>query len=85
MQEIRDADIKDKKVLEFLKNAATRYIEFDYHNVAEYYAQADEQTQGIFEKLCLVIIDIDQLIEHWYAKISTQIDQYLLDNKDTDE
>lgn len=58
---------------EFLKLAAMRHLVFDYHNIAEYYAAASPEMQGLMEDSALVIIDIDQAIQNGYARIKGSI------------
>lgn len=48
----------------FLMRAATRFIEFNYENIADYYANASKEMQELMEKLALVIIDFDKAIEN---------------------
>lgn len=58
---------------EFLKLAAMRHLGFDYHKIAEYYAAASPEMQGLMEDSALVIIDIDQAIQNGYARIKGSI------------
>ena len=43
----------------FLILAATRFLEFSYSNIAEYYCKASKEMQKIMEEELLVLIDID--------------------------
>ena len=64
------------KVKDFLRLAATRHIEFSYKNIAEYYANdADVDTQALFEKMALVIIDYNDAMKNGYVKISKELDK----------
>lgn len=66
-----DASSCPDGVKTFLRLAATRHIEFNYRDVAEYYANdADAETQALFERLALVIIDYNDALKHGYVKIS---------------
>jgi hypothetical protein len=66
----------------FLKLAAQRHTVFNYHNIAEIYANANEEMQDLMEKSALVIIDFEKAIEYGYVKLSEEIaDQYLQDTK----
>lgn len=66
-----DASACPDGVKTFLRLAATRHIEFNYRDVAEYYANdADAETQALFERLALVIIDYEDALKHGYVKIS---------------
>ena len=58
---------------EFLKLAAMRHIVFDYHKIAEYYAAASPEMQGLMEDSALVIIDIEQAITNGYARLRSNI------------
>lgn len=62
-----------KEEKEFLKLAATRFIEFNYEYIADYYACANKTTQELFEKLALVIIDFDKAIESGFIQINDQL------------
>lgn len=58
----------------FLRHAATRFIEFTYKNIAEYYANdADEETQELFEKMALVIIDYDDAVKNGFCRIQKRL------------
>ena len=49
----------------FLKLCATRWIKFDYENVAQYYAtKANEKMQNLLEKSTMVLIDVDKAFEN---------------------
>ena len=55
--ELSNVSNEEKK---FLKHAASRFIEFNYESIADYYASADKEMQSLMEKLALVIIDFDK-------------------------
>lgn len=57
----------------FLRLAAMRHLVFDYHKIAEYYAAASPEMQGLMEDSALVIIDIDQAITNGYARLKGNI------------
>lgn len=71
-QEIDAADIPED-VRTFLIAAATRHIVFDYRNIAEFYAHANETVQQLMEDSALVIIDVDRAIELGYAKMRSEL------------
>ena len=76
IQEIESADISDEDK-KMLKIASTRHIICNYHNMAEYYAHADEKVQSLMEKNALVIIDFNSAIENGYVALSKNvIEQY---------
>ena len=58
---------------EFLKYAAFRHNVFNYRNIAEYYAHADEEMQALMEKSALVIIDVNDAIANGYATLNADI------------
>lgn len=62
----------DKK---FLKLAATRHIEFNYSEIAEYYCQASPEIQKLMEESALVIIDVDDAIANGYIKLNSRIQE----------
>lgn len=69
----------------FLEMAALRHMVFDYRNIADFYAHADEQTQELMEDSALVIIDFDKAIENGYVKVSKDLaESYLEDHPDAE-
>lgn len=66
---------------DFLLYGASRLIEFNYANIAEYYCQADKETQELMEKLALVIIDVDDAIANGYVRLSKRINDIVQDRK----
>ena len=69
LTEIDASNLLDEQK-EFLRIAATRHIVFDFSKIAEYYAHADKDLQGIMENSALVIIDFNKAIELGYVKMS---------------
>jgi hypothetical protein len=61
----------------FLMQAATRHTVFDFEKIAEFYAHADEETQGLMEESALVIIDFEKAIEHGFVKLSDRLNALL--------
>lgn len=80
-------DINNSNVSEgekkFLKLAASRHIVFSYSKIADYYAHASKEMQGLMEQSALVILDIDDAIANGYVKLSSQLDKLLDDGDDT--
>lgn len=72
VRQIQMADVPED-VEEFLTMAAQRHLRFNYHNVAEYYANAPAEVQELFEDSALVIIDYDKAIEKGYVKLNTAL------------
>jgi len=63
-KELNDGNITDYEA-KFLKLCATRWIIFDYSNVAQYYAtNASETMQRLLEQSTMVLIDIDKSFEN---------------------
>jgi len=72
------------EIKEFLIHACSRFIKFDYQNIAEFYANTDDkEIKSIFEKLALVIIDYDSAIENGYITLSKELME--LSKNDTTE
>lgn len=70
--EIEKANVTDEQK-EFLLKAARRHTAFNYGNIAEYYAHADEEMQRLMEKSALVIIDYKDAIKNGYASLNATI------------
>lgn len=77
IEEIDESDCPDD-IKEFLRMAATRHYKFDYAKIAEFYAHADKETQLLFEKSALVIIDFEDAIKNGYVKLSSAFDDLLV-------
>ena len=60
---------QEPKLKEFLQYAATRFIEFNYRNIAEYYSHSDKEIKVIIEDLAMVIVDYDKAIEKGFVKL----------------
>ena len=54
----------------FLKLAASRFIEFNYESIADYYSVASNEMQELMERLALVIIDFDHAIEYGFIQLN---------------
>lgn len=72
IREIEAADVP-KGVREFLKVAAMRHVVFDFRNIAEYYAHADERVQRLMEKSALVVIDFEDAIRNGFVIVSERM------------
>lgn len=53
--------------------AASRFIEFNYESIADYYANASNEMQELMEKLALVIIDFDKAIEEGFVQLNDKM------------
>ena len=62
----------------FLIDSANRHNVFNYEKVADYYAHATIEMQGLMERSGLVIIDFEKAIEYGFVKVAEKLkDQYL--------
>jgi hypothetical protein len=62
----------------FLIDSANRHNVFNYEKVADYYAHATIEMQGLMERSGLVIIDFEKAIEYGFVKICDELkNQYL--------
>jgi len=66
----------------FLIQAAQRHIVFDYHKIADYYAYASVEMQSLMEDSALVIIDFKRAIELGFVKLSDEIAEQFMEDKD---
>lgn len=80
IREIENSDIEphEKK---FLIEAAHRHSVFNYSKIADYYAHASKQMQGLMEKSALVIIDYDKSIEYGFTKLQEEIKKEWIKNQ----
>ena len=69
-KKIRRANIKDKELEYFLNLCCYRFLEFNYTNIAEYYAHTDKKTQELMEELVLVIIDFNDAVKQGFVEYS---------------
>lgn len=72
-------------VQDFLLNAASRHIVFDYENIAEFYSHARPEVQRLFEKSALVIIDFDQAIDQGFVKLVGELGKIYDDEPKTED
>ena len=62
---------------------AHRHLCFNYKNIAEYYAHASKEMQGLMEEQALVIIDFKRAIEQGYIELSEDVaNQFVIDKPD---
>jgi hypothetical protein len=71
-KKIRAADLPDE-IAEFLNKAAERHTVFDFHRIADFYANAPAATQRLMEESALVIIDFDQAIENGFVRLTQRL------------
>lgn len=72
ISEIDNSSI-DNDVKVMLKVAASRHIVFNYENMADYYANSENEVQTLMENSALVIIDFNRAIELGYVKLREEI------------
>lgn len=72
MTEIETSSVSEEQK-EFLRQAATRHLVFNYSKVADYYAHQPKEMQELMEKSALVLIDFDDAIANGYAKLDHRI------------
>lgn len=70
MKKIRESNVEDESVRKFLEMSATRFIEFNYAHIADYYALAPKEIQELMETLGLVIIDYEDAFENGFVKLN---------------
>lgn len=62
--------IQNEEIKKMLKFRASLFVIFKFDKIADYYAyQATKEEQEIFEKLALVILDKDKMIENGFADV----------------
>lgn len=69
MKMISESNVEDS-VRKFLELSATRFIEFNYAHIADYYCSASKEVQELMEKLGLVIIDYEDAFENGFVKLN---------------
>lgn len=72
--EIESSNVSDEQKA-FLINASYRHLQFNYKNIAEYYANASKEMQELMEKSALVIIDLDDAIADGYAELVNKLEE----------
>lgn len=72
LNRIKDADIPEE-IKKFLRLGAYRHLKFNYSKIAEFYAQADKETQELMEQSALVIIDFDDALREGYVQLSDKL------------
>lgn len=82
VKEIDSAENVPEDIKEFLKAAAYRHIRFNYENIAEFYAHAEEPIRKLMRDSALVIIDYDEAIEGGYVKLTQELMELAGENED---
>lgn len=69
-------EIENAEIRELLKIRAAYFVDLNFSKIADYYAyQASEKEKRIFEKLALVLLDKDQLIENGFSDLMDELDK----------
>lgn len=76
LADIEQSGVPDE-VKQFLRFAAYRHIEFNFKNIAEFYANADAETQRLMEDSALVIIDLDDALAKGWVRMSKTVEELL--------
>ena len=77
IDKIDDSSV-DNEIKIFLKMASYRHVVFNYEKIADYYSNADKETQSLMEESALVIIDFKKALEEGYIRLDEQTaEQYL--------
>lgn len=70
------AGIEDEALRRMLTLRSAWFCRFDFAKIADYYAyQASEKEQHIIERLGLVLLDRDKMIEHNFADLMAGVDK----------
>lgn len=75
LSDISNSNI-DAKAKEFLTVAAYRHVQFNYEEIANFYAHSDKKIQELMEDSALVIIDFNKAIENGYLKLNDEVNQF---------
>ncbi|MEM3541178.1 MAG: ParB N-terminal domain-containing protein [Candidatus Bilamarchaeaceae archaeon] len=76
LTEIDKAKIPED-VKEFLRLSAIRFVRFNFSKIADFYANTDKETQELFEKLALVIVDFNDAIYNGFVKFTEKVNRLL--------
>lgn len=77
VEEIKNSENISEKQKKFLIYAATRHIEFNYSQIAEYYCTASPEMQNLMEKSALVIVDVDDAIANGYVTLTNKVQEII--------
>jgi hypothetical protein len=69
--------IENESLRELFKLRAAFFTEFNFSRIADYYAyQASAEEKVVFEKLALVLLDKNQLMENGFTDLINEIDNF---------
>jgi hypothetical protein len=67
--------IKNESIRELFKARVSFFYSFHYSKIADYYAyQATDEEKALFEKLALVLLDKNQLIENGFSDLVNELE-----------
>lgn len=72
IKHINESNVSDDNK-RFLRLAAARHIVFNYARIADYYAHANKELQGLMEESALVLIDINSALANGFAKLDYRL------------
>lgn len=72
IQDIKEKELP-KEIENFLIQSSYRHIKFDYKNIAEYYAHADDDVKELMEDSALIIVDYNKAIDKGYVKLTEKM------------
>jgi len=73
ISEINARDDLPDDIARFLRSAAERHTEFRFDRIAEFYCHADAETQDLFERSALVIIDFNRAVELGFVELREEL------------
>lgn len=76
IEEIESAKIPED-IKHFLRMAAYRHTVFNFKKIAEYYSNANEDIQELFEKSALVIVDMNDAMANGWIKLTKTIEELI--------
>lgn len=82
--EILNADIS-KEDQEFLLACASRHIQFNFEEVANYYAHSSEEVQKLMENSAMVIVDFEKAITEGYVRLSARMAEIYTEEKGNED
>jgi len=80
LDEIEAADVP-APVKSFLRAAAHRHTEFQFDEIADFYAHASPEVQRLMEASALVIVDFEDAIDEGFVRLSESVRETLKQNE----
>lgn len=73
LAKIAEHDDLPEDIRDFLEQAASRHVRYDYSKIAEFYAHSSKEVQKLFEDSILVIVDFGQAIDKGFVKLADDV------------